>query len=225
MSQSKGVALITGSAQGIGKAIALRLASRCKVEQLEDVVKEIQALGRKSGVFVGDVSDEESVKSMIQETVKHLGSLDVLAYTSHVQTLLFSTNLTAPVEEWDRAFAVNARGTFFMISQNHGGRIIGASSVSGKRARRNGFAIRGMTQAAALDLAQYGITVNAYAPDIHDGYGLKDNLAELLANDLDGSKRKEYIGNIPLGRMGQPNDIAGVVSYLASKDSSYVTGI
>jgi len=243
MSESKGVALITGSSQGIGRAIALRLAADgfdialndipSKAEQLEVVAKEIQAIGRRSGVFTGDVSDENSVKGMIEGTVKHLGSLDVCVANAGVVTS--NSIVDTSMEEWDRTFAINARGTFLcykyasiqMISQNRGGRIIRASSVSGKRGRRNGvtycgtkFAVRGMTQAAALDLGKYGITVNAYAP----GPIETSMLEELLSDDPDKSKHVEFLGNIPLGKAGQPNDVAGLVSYLASKDAAYVTG-
>ncbi|KIK54411.1 hypothetical protein GYMLUDRAFT_904630 [Collybiopsis luxurians FD-317 M1] len=244
MADSKGFAFITGSAQGIGKAIALRLAKDgfdiaindipSKNAQLKDVEKEIQVLGRKTGIFAGDVSNEESVKGMIEGAVKHFGSnLDVFVANAGIVT--GKTIIDTPVEEWDKAMTINGRGTFLcykyaavqMISQGGGGRIIGASSVSGKRGRPRGitycgtkFAIRGMTQVAALDLAKYGITVNAYAP----GPIETPLLAELLADDTDGSKQAAYVGNIPVGRMGQPNDIANLVSYLASKDSGYITG-
>ncbi|KIK54410.1 hypothetical protein GYMLUDRAFT_232112 [Collybiopsis luxurians FD-317 M1] len=244
MADSKGFAFITGSAQGIGKAIALRLAKDgfdiaindipSKNAQLKDVEKEIQVLGRKTGIFAGDVSNEESVKGMIEGAVKHFGSnLDVFVANAGIVT--GKTIIDTPVEEWDKAMTINGRGTFLcykyaavqMISQGGGGRIIGASSVSGKRGRPRGiaycgtkFAIRGMTQVAALDLAKYGITVNAYAP----GPTETSMITELLADDTDGSKHAEYLKNIPLGRAGQPNDVANLVSYLASKDSGYITG-
>jgi len=244
MSESKGVALITGSSQGIGRAIALRLAADgfdialndipSKAEQLEVVAKEIRAIGRRSGVFTGDVSDENSVKGMIEGTVKHLGSLDVCVANAGV--VATKSIIDTSVEEWDRLFAINARGTFLcykhasiqMISQNRGGRIIGACSVAGQRGSQNTvtycstkFAIRGMTQATAIDLGKYGITVNAYAP----GPIETSLLDEFLSNTFsDSTKHAEYLRNIPLGKLGQPNDVAGLVSYLASKDSAFVTG-
>ncbi|KAF9069468.1 hypothetical protein BDP27DRAFT_1363309 [Rhodocollybia butyracea] len=236
MSDKKGFAFITGSSQGIGKAIALRLAADgfdialndlpSKLEQLKDVEKEIQALQRKTGIFVGDVSNEDSVKSVIESAVKQLGSLDVCVANAGVFTN--RSILDTPAEEWDRVFAINARGPFLcykyaaiqMVSQGRGGRIIGACSLSGRRGRRGGvsycgtkFAVRGMTQSAALDLAQYGITVNAYAP-----------INDVIGDDHDGSKHKEYIQSIPLGRAAEPSDISNLVSFIASKESSYITG-
>ncbi|KIK70274.1 hypothetical protein GYMLUDRAFT_187995 [Collybiopsis luxurians FD-317 M1] len=244
MASPKGFAFVTGSAQGIGRAIALKLAADgfdvalndipSKIEQLREVEREAQAFERKTGIFVGDVSDEKSVKDMIDEAVKHFGpDLDIFVANAGMTT--DNSIIDAPVEEWDRIFAINARGTFLcykyaaiqMISQGRGGRIIGASSVSGKRGRRGGisycgakFAVRGMTQVSALDLAKYGITVNAYAPGPID----TPMMAGLLEDDIDGSKRAEWLGSIPLGRMGQPNDIASLVSFLASKDAGYITG-
>ncbi|KIK70240.1 hypothetical protein GYMLUDRAFT_236652 [Collybiopsis luxurians FD-317 M1] len=244
MIDKKGFAFITGSAQGIGKAIALKLAQdgydialndiRTKSVELKDVENEIQALGRKSAAFVGDVSDEESVRSIIERAVKYFNSnLDVFVANAGIVTN--RSIVDTPVEEWDRVFAINARGTFLcykyaaiqMISQGGGGRIIGACSVSGKQGRPgrisycgSKFAIRGMTQGAALDLAKYGITVNAYAPGATD----TSMLAESLADDAGGSRRAKYLANIPLGRASQPDEVASLVSYLASKDAGYITG-
>ncbi|KAF5390031.1 hypothetical protein D9757_003882 [Collybiopsis confluens] len=252
LADSKGFAFITGSAQGMGKAIALRLARDgfdialndvlSKVEQLKEVEREVQAVvgdggegGRKTGVFPGDVSDEESVKDMIAQAVEHFGPrLDVFVANAGIVTV--KSIIDTDVEEWDRALAVNARGTFLcykyaaiqMVSQGRGGRIIGACSVSGKRGRPGGiaycgtkFAIRGMTQVAALDLAKYNITVNAYAPGATD----TPLLGEVFTDDTEGKKQWEFLGTIPLGRIGQPSDIANLVSYLASKDAGYITGM
>ncbi|KAK7450577.1 hypothetical protein VKT23_012886 [Stygiomarasmius scandens] len=168
-SGSKGIALITGAAQGIGKAIATKLASDgydiglndlpSKQPRLEDLEKEIQGLGRRTAVFFGDVSDEGSVNAMIKGVVEFLGGLDVMVANAGVVT---ATSLVeTSTEEWDRTFAINARGTFLcykyaaiqMITQGRGGRIIGACSISGKQGRDLGttycatkFAIRSLTQ-------------------------------------------------------------------------------
>ncbi|KAF8901437.1 hypothetical protein CPB85DRAFT_1227824 [Mucidula mucida] len=133
----QGVAIVTGSAQGIGRAIALRLAQDgfdvalndlpTKEEQLQLLLKEITSIGRKCIIVVADISSEEQVKVMIDNTVSALGSTDVVV----------------SVEDWDGTFSVNCRGTFLcyrhaaaqMIKQGRGGRIIGASSVIGKQGR------------------------------------------------------------------------------------------
>ncbi|KAK0207578.1 hypothetical protein IW262DRAFT_1419483 [Armillaria fumosa] len=192
-SASKGVAIITGSAQGIGKAIALRLADDGfdvaindipldgKIAKLHDVQAEIIEKGRRCGVFPGDISKEEDVKSMVEGVVNTLGGLDVMVANAGVCPTASVLDYT--VEQWDRAFSINARGTFLcyqyaakqMIKQGRGGRIIGSSSSAGKQGVRmmslyssTKSAIRGLTQGAALDLGKFGITVNAYAPGAVD---------------------------------------------------------
>ncbi|KAF5390034.1 hypothetical protein D9757_003881 [Collybiopsis confluens] len=253
---SKGFAFITGSAQGIGKAIAVSLAKEgfdiglndvpSKLAQLKEVEQEIQAVGgggegRKTGIFPGDVSDEESVKGMIEQAVEHFGPrLDV--FVANAGVIVLKSMLETSLEEWDKSFAINARGTFLcykyaaiqMVSQGRGGRIIGASSVAGKRGRPGAisycgskFAIRGMTQVAALDLAKYGITVNAYAPGATETPMLAEVMTDNINDRTEGSassKLIESLRTIPLGRIGKATEIASLVSYLASKDAGYITG-
>ncbi|KAK0193188.1 hypothetical protein F5146DRAFT_1029497 [Armillaria mellea] len=190
---SKGVAVVTGAAQGIGKAIALRLADDGfdvavndipldgKITKLQEVQAEIIQKGRRCGVFTGDISKEEDVKRMVEGVVSTLGGLDVMVANAGVCPTASVLDYT--VEQWDRAFAINARGTFLcyqyaakqMIKQGRGGRIIGSSSSAGKQGVRmmslyssTKSAIRGLTQGAALDLGKFGITVNAYAPGAVD---------------------------------------------------------
>ncbi|EEB94689.1 hypothetical protein MPER_06455, partial [Moniliophthora perniciosa FA553] len=187
-----GVALVTGSAQGIGKAVALRLAKdgfdialndiTSKHSQLQDVEREIEKdFGRKTLIVTADVSSDEEVKSMVDKVVEALGGLDVMVANAGVCPV--ASMLETSAETWERAFAINSRGTFFcykyaaiqMIKQGRGGRIIGACSSAGKQGRLNSmaysatkFAVRGMTQSAAWEVTKYGITVNAYAPGVID---------------------------------------------------------
>ncbi|KAK0218615.1 hypothetical protein EDD85DRAFT_353344 [Armillaria nabsnona] len=190
---SKGVAVVTGAGQGIGKAIALRLADDgfdiavndialdAKINKLRDVQAEIIEKGRQCGVFPGDVSNEEDVKSIVEGVVNTLGGLDVMVANAGVCPTASVLDYT--VEQWDRAFAINTRGAFLcyqyaakqMIKQGRGGRIIGCSSSAGKQGLAmmslygaTKSAIRGLTQGAALDLGKFGITVNAYAPGAVD---------------------------------------------------------
>ncbi|KIJ16158.1 hypothetical protein PAXINDRAFT_11203 [Paxillus involutus ATCC 200175] len=240
MSISKGIALITGSAQGIGRGIALRLAKDgydialndipSKHSQLRAVADDIDKSGRKALMFPADVTVDEQVKGMVQEVTKEFGGLDVMV-------------ANAGVWDWDRIMAVNARGSFLcykyaaeqMIKQGRGGRIIGASSLSGKMGHpllstycASKFAVRGLTQAAALELGRHGITVNAYAPGHIETpltAGLMDADGKLLCSDEElAAQIMNQVGARPIKSIGQPEDIASIVSYLVSKEAHFITG-
>ncbi|KAG9309625.1 acetoin reductase family protein [Chiua virens] len=187
MSVVKGVALITGSAQGIGRGIALRLANDgydialndvlSKRDELRAVAGDIEQIGRRTLLVPADVSVEEEVKGMIQEVVKELGSLDVMIANAGIARI--ATLVSTELADWEQVMAINARGPFLcykyaaqqMIKQGRGGRIIGASSIQGLRGQpfhaaycASKFAIRGLTHSAAQELGRYNITVNCYAP-------------------------------------------------------------
>ncbi|KAG2050424.1 NAD-binding protein [Suillus hirtellus] len=187
MSQSKGTAIVTGASQGIGRAIALRLADdgfdialndiATKSIELDVVASDINGKGRRTIVVPADVSVEDEVKDMIATTVRVLGGVNVMIANAGIIT--FGSVLDADVESFDATFSVNVRGTLLcykhaarqMIEQGRGGRIIGASSIVGKKSAKDfiaysssKFAVRGLTQAAAMELGPHGITVNCYAP-------------------------------------------------------------
>ncbi|KAK7051878.1 hypothetical protein R3P38DRAFT_3305836 [Favolaschia claudopus] len=239
---SKGTVLVTGAARGLGKEIALRLADdgfdvavndiASNRDILLKVVEEIKAKNRASSAHVADVSDEGQVKGVFDEVVKTYGGLDVWVNISEMS-----------VDDWDRTMAVNCRGVFLcykyaglqMIQQGRGGRIIGACSTSGKRASSpfmaayaaSKFAVRGLTQAAALEFGVHGITVNAYAPgpvqtDLLDY--LDASNAEATGN-APGSFTQAATKWGPLGRVGVPADVANLVSFIASKESAFITGV
>jgi len=242
---SKGVAVVTGAAQGIGKAIALRLADDgfdvaindisldAKLTKLREVQAEIIEKGRQCGVFPGDVSNEEHVKHMVESVVHTLGGLDVMVANAGVCPTASVLDYT--VEQWDRAFAINTRGVFLcyqyaakqMIKQGRGGRIIGCSSSLGKQAlpmlslyAATKSAIRGLTQGAALDLGKFGITVNSYAPGFVDTELTRETARQENMQDI----VKMDVSRCAVDSIGKPEDIAGFVSYLASKESRYMTG-
>ncbi|KAF8836787.1 acetoin reductase family protein [Paxillus ammoniavirescens] len=251
MSISKGIALITGSAQGIGRGIALRLAKDgydialndipSKYNQLRAVADDIDKNGRKALVLPADVTVEEQVRGMVQEVATELGGLDVMVANAGVGQVLPLTS--TGLAEWEQVMTINARGPFLcykhaaeqMIKQGRGGRIIGASSLAGKMGFpllsaycASKFAVRGLTQAAALELGRYGITVNAYAPGV---------IATAMTANLIGADGKflhsdeesavwvmNCIEGRPVKHIGQPDDIASIVSYLVSKEAHFITG-
>ncbi|KAG1739898.1 uncharacterized protein EDB91DRAFT_1248658 [Suillus paluster] len=255
MSISKGIALITGSAQGIGRSIAMRLAQDgfdialndvpTKGPQLESVATEIKSLGRQVCVVPADVIVDEQVKEMVDGAVTNLGGLDIMVANAGVAT--GGSLISSTVESWDHTLTVNARGTYLcykyaamqMIDQGRGGRIIGASSLLGKMAfpyncsyAASKFAIRGLTQVAALELGKYGITVNAYAPgwiltDMTKGVMDESGKVDFARYIDDPVSRKwctSVLENVPIKHIGQPEDVASIVSYLASKEAHFITG-
>ncbi|KZT10214.1 NAD(P)-binding protein [Laetiporus sulphureus 93-53] len=203
------IALITGASQGIGRAIALRLAEdgldvavndiSSKHSQLEAVVAEIKAKGRNAIAVSADVSKDEEVKAMVAQTAERLGGLDMVA---NAGISLVKPLVETSAEEWDRVMAINARSVFLaykhaakqMISQGRGGRIIGAVELAAYTASK--FAVHGLTQTG--ELAKYNIIVNAYAPGF-----IKTPM------------------NMP---DAGPEVVASLVSYLAKPESYFITG-
>ncbi|QWF77861.1 acetoin reductase [Amycolatopsis sp. CA-230715] len=241
--------LVTGAAQGIGKAIALRLAAdghdvavndiAANEAALKAVAEQIRAEGRRSAAVTADVSDPDSVSGMVAETVRAFGSLDVMIANAGIAQVLPLLEVTPA--DWDRMMAINARGIFLcyqaaakqMIAQGGGGKIIGAASIVAHRPfallghySASKWAVRGLTQAAAMEWAEHGITVNAYCPGIV-GTAMWDLIDEKLAESeglRKGQAIEKYSNLIHLGRVSVPEDVASYVSYLASPDSDYMTG-
>ncbi|KAF7340787.1 Diacetyl reductase [Mycena sanguinolenta] len=243
MSTTK-IACVTGAAQGIGRAIALRLAAdgcdisvgdlSSKLPLLEELVNEIKGKGRKAIAIAVDVSKEADVDNFVASTVKHLGGLDIMVANAGVGTL--GNIIDTTVEELERVHAVNVKGTFVcykaaaktMISQGRGGVIIGASSLAGKESvyGSSKFAVRAITQAAAMEWGKHGIRVNGYAPGATDTPLLAD--MDVVFGNLIGAPPNTYKeimkGQAALGGIVTPEAIAGVVSFLASKDAESMTG-
>ncbi|KAL1746138.1 hypothetical protein HDZ31DRAFT_62495 [Schizophyllum fasciatum] len=241
---SRRVALVTGASQGIGKSIALRLAKDglhvgindipSKLEALTEVARLVEEQGVKSAVFPGDVTKESDVKAMIDGTAEKLGGFDVMIANAGI--MLPVPFLEESVENFSRTTEINMKGTFLcyqyagrkMIQAGHqDGRIIGACSFGGKRPAAgltsyvaSKFAVRGLTQCAALELGPHGITVNAYAPGMID----TDMITKSGIDEAGGHTLDNWAKIVPMGRYGVPTDIANVVSFLASKDASWITG-
>ncbi|KAI9056937.1 NAD-P-binding protein [Trametes sanguinea] len=239
------VALVTGAAQGIGQAIALRLAEDGldvavldlpqKREQLEAVVDAIKAKGRGALAIFADVSSEAEVEAAIQETVDKLGALDVVVANAATVEVMPIVDLT--VESWDKTVAVNARGVMLaikhgarrMIAQGRGGRIIAASSVAGKRGllhvpaySATKFAVRGLVQSAAVELRAHNITVNGYCPGIITTE--MTSFPDDEANGGHGTTLRAHFGIPPDIKPGTPDVVASYVSYIAKPESHYISG-
>ncbi|MFN3655602.1 MAG: acetoin reductase [Candidatus Nitrosotenuis sp.] len=240
------IALVTGAGRGIGRAIALRLArdgasvavNDINQESASVVAKEIESFGRESIAITADVSSREQVFDMVKQTVDRFGRLDVLVSNAGIAQVKFLSELTE--EDLDRMFRVNVYGVIYgiqaaaeqMIKQKKG-KIINAASIAGHQGFKylghysaSKFAVVGLTQAAAQELAPYGITVNAYCPGIvgTDMWELIDEKIGQYLGLRKGETLKKYSELISLGRVQTPEDVANFVSYLASDDSDYMTG-
>jgi len=237
------VAIVTGGGAGIGRAIALRLASDgldvavadINLPAAEAVAEEIRKLGRRSLAIQVDVSKPAEVYRMVDQVVETLGRLDVMVANAGVVRGMPLQDVTEEV--WDLHMDVNAKGVFFcdqaaaiqMIKQGQGGKIINASSGAGRRGSKNlspysasKFAVVGITQSFAAELAPYQITVNAYCPGIVD-----TPMWKALDQDFEkiGAQRMaEKVAGTPLGRVQSPEDVANLVSFLASDQSDFITG-
>lgn len=240
------VALVTGAGRGIGRGIALRLAqdgadvvvNDVNLENLNKVAEEIKLLGRKSLAIVADVSKGNEVYGMVDQVVAEFGKIDIMVANAGIAQVKLVVELTE--EDWDRVFAVNARGVFLcdqaaakqMIKQKSG-KIINCASIAGHSGfnmlahySATKFAVVGFTQALAKELGSYGITVNAYCPGIV-GTDMWDLIDEKMGQYLGlpkGETIKKYSELITLGRVETPEDVACLVSYLASSDADYMTG-
>lgn len=235
------VAIVTGAARGIGAGIARRLASdglAVAVADLDEsacqaVVDEIEAAGGRGLAVRVDVSDEKAVQDGVEQIVAQLGDPTVLVNNAGIirDNLLFRMS----VEEWDAVTNVHLRGSFLMARAAQGfmtkagwGRIVNLSSTSalGNRGQANYSAakagIQGFTKTLALELGKFGVTANAIAP----GFIETDMTAATAARigmsfeDFKTAAAKE----IPVGRVGQPDDIANAVSFFVSERAGFVSG-
>ncbi|OLL21903.1 putative oxidoreductase YohF [Neolecta irregularis DAH-3] len=243
------VAVITGAAQGIGYAIALQLAkdgfdisvhgTRNNPRRFDPLQKEIEGLGKGFSITLGDISIESDVVALIDRTVKELGSVNVMI--ANAGYFKSAPILETSAEDVDTHHAINLRGAFLcfklaakqMISQNSGGVILCAGSVLGATALSahgaytcSKHAIEGLTKSAALEFGRYGIRVNNFSPGVIQTPMLK--LASEQQGRMHGITSEGamalYATKTLLGRIGTPEDVAGLVSWLCSEKASYVTG-
>jgi meso-butanediol dehydrogenase/(S,S)-butanediol dehydrogenase/diacetyl reductase len=240
-------AVVTGAGRGIGRAIALRLARDGHAVAVNDVDKstaegvadEITGAGGSAIAVPADVTDRDAVFALVDRAARELGSVDVMVANAGIAQVKTLREITR--DDLARIFDVNVFGVVWclqaaaerMIAQGTGGKIINAASIAAHSGfaylghySATKFAVRALTQAAAKELAQHGITVNAYCPGIV-GTDMRDLIDEKMGPYL-GNERGETLAQysqlITLGRVQTPEDVAAFVSYLAGPDSDYMTG-
>jgi len=240
------VVLVTGASRGIGEGIALRfaregahLALNANEEAVHGVAERVRNLGRRALPIVADVSVKNQVEDMFDRTVREFGRLDVSVHNAGVITIASIDEMSEA--EWDRVMAVNTKGVFLccqaaamqMMKQGHG-RIINTASGQAREGfiytphyAASKFGVVGITQSLAKELATHGVTVNAICPGIIDTdmWAYNDRAwGQLLGDYQPGELMQEWIEEIPLKRAGTPEDVAALVTFLASDDAGYITG-
>ncbi len=230
------VALVTGASRGIGRAIALELGSKgAKVavnyagskEKALEVVKEIEEMGSTAIAIQADVTSQEAIDEMFKIIEEKLGTVNILVNNAGINK--DSLLMRMKEEDWDQVLNTNLKGVFLCtkkvirsMMKERKGKIINISSVvgiSGNIGQSNYAAAKagviGFTKTMALELAARGIQVNAIAPGF-----IATDMTEKIPEGI----KEEIIKKIPLQRLGKPEDIAGVVSFLASPQGDYITG-
>ena len=227
---------MTGASRGIGRAIAIRLASEGATviinyngskEKAEEVKKEIEAAGGQAAVYQCNVADYDQCEAFIQKVVKDYGRLDILVNNAGVTRDGLLMKMTET--DFDQVIETNLKGTFHTIRfaarqmlRQKSGRIVNLSSVvgvAGNAGQANYAASKagviGLTKSAAKELASRGITVNAVAPGFID-----TDMTSVLSDKV----KEGAAAQIPLGTFGQPEDVAAAVAFLASEEGRYITG-
>lgn len=236
---SGSVALITGSTQGIGLGIALRLASegaaialnsRSDDVQARNAHEQVRAAGGRCEFFAADVSDSGACANLVDAVLSHFGRIDILVNNAGIERRATIDEVTPA--DWDAVLATNLKGPFFLsqafargvMASGRGGRIVNISSVHEELpfphfapycASKGGMKM--IMRTMALELAPLGITVNNVAPG-----AIRTPINTVLLNDK--PKLDALLAQIPARRLGEPEDVAGAVAFLVSDDARYITG-
>ncbi|OYR11443.1 SDR family NAD(P)-dependent oxidoreductase [Brucella thiophenivorans] len=239
MTEHAKTALVTGASRGIGRAIAIGMAKRGfdvaindierQKEALEEVAKEIEAVGRRALPVFADVSSKTDVEAMVQKTMHTFGRID--AVVNNAGILIASDVERLKEEHWDSVLDVNAKGTFLVIQavlphmkKQKYGRIVNIASIGGKHGApeqahysASKAAVMGFTRVLAQEVGTFGITANCVCPGII--------LTDMGRVNLDDRiVREAWQEKTALRRIGDPEDVVGPVAFLASDDAAFVTG-
>jgi len=236
MSLMNKVSIVTGGAQGLGRAIALELARKgshlvvgdVNLETAQRVTEEVHALGRRSLALRVDVSNARDVSEMADRVVKEFGRIDILINNAGICQVVTIEKMSE--EDWDRVMAINLKGVFLcskavmgVMKKQRSGRIVNMGSLAGKV---GGIAtganysvskagVMCFTKALARELAPYGVTVNAVAPGVIE----TDMTRGITQGDF-----TNYLKTIPLGTIGSAEDVSHAVAFLVSDEARYITG-
>ncbi len=241
------VAIVTGSGQGIGRGIALRLArdgmhvvvADLRTAQAETVAAEIRTLGVKSMAFSMDVTKEADRQALVSKTIDEMGQLDVLVNNAGIQRA--SGPLDVTEEHWDLMMSVNTKAVWFMCQvamkrflTQGSGRIVNVASIAGKMASTQYHPVYNVAKAGVIAMtktfahtgAAHGVRVNCVCPGVivTAMQDLVDAEFSRLQNRPPEQIRAERLSRIPMGKMGRPEEVADVISFLVGPDSRYMTG-
>jgi NAD(P)-dependent dehydrogenase (short-subunit alcohol dehydrogenase family) len=235
------VAVVTGAARGIGRAIAERYADEGARVVIADILEEAGStagtIGRDAMAVRLDVTKQASIDAMVEAVVAHCGGIDILVNNAAIFDMGPFLDITEA--SYDRQFAINVKGLLFtlqavarqMVAQGRGGKVVNFSSQAGRRGEAlvavycaTKAAVISITQSAGLALIKHGINVNAIAPGVVDT-PMWDEVDALFARyeNLPIGEKKRQVGlAVPYGRMGRPEDIVGAAVFLASADADYI---
>jgi meso-butanediol dehydrogenase/(S,S)-butanediol dehydrogenase/diacetyl reductase len=231
-------ALVTGGASGIGRAVCLAFAREgadigvadMSLEGAEATAQRVRKKGRRALALTVDVTAPVAVKAMVERTVSQLGRIDILVNCAGVREIM--PFLELPFDEWQRVIATNLTGTFLcgqavarhLVEEGRGGKIVNIASVAGFMGVPNRaayvsskHAVVGLTKEMALELGPKNIQVNAVAPAVVETGMTKSRLQN---PDFAASVKRAF----PAGRWGQPEEIANLILFLASKEAAFITG-